>query len=619
MASLGIDCDVSTLEFHLHRGPDTPDEFWVQLTSRFMPDRRSSLTVVRASIDEFLSRRQWMRQACARWNVSLIWEDRARRIVGSQIRLSDEFAQLLADDLSMVEHLDIPALLSATRFEGELREFQQRDLAKLRSLSHGANYSVPGSGKTAVTYALYELERVAGRVEQLVIVGPLSAFEAWVEEAALWIIPSPSISFVRGSEVGPTEVLLINYQRISSQFAELVSHMRRKPTHLVLDEGHRIKRGWRGEWGSACLRLSYFAERRDVLTGTPAPNHPRDLEALVDFCWPGQGRTALPEESFSAITDAGVAEAAGRRLAPLFVRTTKDELELPPLRLRIVEAPLGAVQREIYAALRHQFAGRFRLTRLEETNLAEMGRIVMYLLEAASNPALLSSGSSDDDPLSFRHPPLEVPKNARLTDLIGGYGRYETPPKYVETARIIDDNRSRGQKTLVWSNFVRNLEWLRHRVLSGLQPAMIHGGVPMESGTRPSRQEELDRFRRDPDCWVLLANPAAMAEGVSLHRDCNSAVYVDRTFNAGQFLQSQDRIHRLGLPDGVQTTITILVTRETIDEVVNTRLAEKIQNLAALMQDPGLPAMSLPDEDEYGLPMDNQMDIAELFQHLRTG
>ena len=618
MPSLEITCDPSVLEFCLHRGSNTPDEFWVQLTSRFIPDQRSSMMIVRASIDELLSRRHWLRQTCVRWGVALNWEDSARAVVKKHILQADELERLITAPDATEEYLDVGRLLSATRFVGQLRRFQERDLSKLCTLSHGANYSVPGSGKTAVTYALYELEREAGRVDQLVIVGPLSAFEAWSEEAALWMRPSPSISSVRGPEIDETEVVLINYHRLSSQFDELAAHMRRKPTHLVLDEGHRMKRGWTGEWGTACLRLAYFAERRDVLTGTPAPNHPRDLEALVDFCWPGQGRIALPEEAFSAMPAAGVAAATGLRLAPLFVRTTKDELELPAPRLHVVETPLGALQREIYAALLHQFAGQFRLTRFEETNLAEMGRIIMYLLEAASNPALLSAGSSDDDPLSFRHPPLEVPKNARLLDLIGNYGRYETPPKFVETAKIIESNRNRGQKTLVWSNFVRNLEWLRHRVLTGLQPAMIHGGVPMDSGTGPSRQEELDRFRRDPDCWVLLANPAAMSEGVSLHRECNSAVYVDRTFNAGQFLQSQDRIHRLGLPDGVDTTIRILVAPGTVDEVVNTRLAEKIENLGALMQDPGLPAMSLPDEDDYGPPIDSQKDIAELFQHLQT-
>src|SRR5256885_10080525 len=51
-----------------------------------------------------------------------------------------------------------------------------------------------------------------------------------------------------------------------------------RPTLVVLDEAHRMKKGWRGEWGRACLSLAYLAARRDVLTGTPAPNSPRDLQ-----------------------------------------------------------------------------------------------------------------------------------------------------------------------------------------------------------------------------------------------------------------------------------------------------------------------------------------------------
>ena len=134
---------------------------------------------------------------------------------------------------------------------------------------------------------------------------------------------------------------------------------------------------------------------------------------------------------------------------------------------------------------------------------------------------------------------------------------------------------------------------------------MVHGGVAVEARSGNTRQSEIDRFRNDPDCSVLLANPAAMSEGVSLHQVCNSAIYVDRTFNAGQFLQSQDRIHRLGLPPGVETSITILQTDGTIDEIVNDRLSGKVDALATLMTDPGLPTMTLPDEDDYGGAVDS--------------
>ena len=595
-----------------------PMEFWIQLASRFVPYHRDPENVVLVSVDELLQRRTWLSQLCQRWNISLQWEDSARDAVGQFVNLSVEFDQVRnAGEETSVAHFKIGDLLEATRFAGQLRGFQLRDLSKLVGLLHGANYSVPGAGKTAVAYALHEIERHQGRVDQLVVIAPLSAFGSWIDEGKQWLEPAPAVQpFGEPVREGGT-VALINYQRVVSRFDEVAKHVSKGSTHLVLDEAHRIKRGWSGEWGSACLRLAYLAERRDVLTGTPAPNHPRDLEPLVDFCWPGQGRRALPEGAFDPHPLPTVLAEASVGLKPFYVRTTKDELGLPTPEIDVIEVPCGPLQSDIYAALRHRFAGRAALNRRQEVQLAEMGRIIMYLLEAASNPALLASGSSRDDPEAFHHPPLEIPNDSRLVDLISNYGRHETPPKFVEVAKIVAANRDAGEKTLVWSNFVRNLEWLANRVLTAMNPAVIHGGVPIESSAIPTRDEEIARFRNDSECWVLLANPAAMAEGISLHRECNHAVYIDRTFNAGQFLQSQDRIHRLGLPVGVNTTITILMSVGTVDEIVDRRVEEKVRTLSALMQDQGLPEMTLPDEDNYGPPIDNDVDLEELFSHLR--
>ena len=73
--------------------------------------------------------------------------------------------------------------LAGTRFVHDLRPFQLRDAGRLLALPNGANFSVPGAGKTAVTYAVYEAERSAGRVTKLLVVAPLSAFAAWQDEA----------------------------------------------------------------------------------------------------------------------------------------------------------------------------------------------------------------------------------------------------------------------------------------------------------------------------------------------------------------------------------------------------------------------------------------------------
>ena len=58
----------------------------------------------------------------------------------------------------------------------------------------------------------------------------------------------------------------------------------------------------------------------------------------------------------------------------------------------------------------------------------------------------------------------------------------------------------------------------------------------------------------DGEYSVLISNPHTLAESVSLHKTCHDAVYFEYTFNLTHLLQSRDRIHRLGLPDGTKTT-----------------------------------------------------------------
>ena len=191
------------------------------------------------------------------------------------------------------------------------------------------------------------------------------------------------------------------------------------------------------------------------------------------------------------------------------------------------------------------------------------------------------------------------------------------PIKFDKLATQVGENAERGRKTLVWTNFVDNFEALG-RLLAPHRPAKIHGAVPTSADPASdivTRDSELERFRADEGCSVLIANPAAMAEGVNLHRACHDAIYVDRTFNAGQYLQSLDRIHRLGLEAGIETRITFLVCRQTIDEAVSDRVTLKAKRLSEMLSDAALATMALPDEEAYGEWIDPE-DADVLFAHL---
>jgi SNF2 family DNA or RNA helicase len=290
----------------------------------------------------------------------------------------------------------------------------------------------------------------------------------------------------------------------------------------------------------------------------------------------------------------------------LFTRTTKAELDLPPVTVRTAPVDLPPLHREVYQALCGQLSRRADAA---HGDLDALGRIVVYLLMAAISPALLSLGTTRYEPLSYRVPPLDVPADATITDLLRDLPAYEMSPKLAAAVRIVDRNSALDRKTIVWSTFIRSLTTLE-RMLAPYEPAMVHGGSP-------DRYEQLGRFRTDPRCRVLLTNPATLGEGISLHDVCHDAVYVDRDFAAGRYLQSLDRIHRLGLAPNVETTVTVLVASSTIDDVVTQRLAMKLDFMSAVLDDPSVRELGdLSEDPSVGAGLDTG-DIASLMGHLR--
>jgi hypothetical protein len=320
------------------------------------------------------------------------------------------------------------------------------------------------------------------------------------------------------------------------------------------------------------------------------------------FLYPGQDRAILPAAAYDdkmGRDDAVVSETS-QAIARYFVRTPKSRLGIPDPSWEIVSRPMGPIQQAIYEALVGRYRGGFNLPTESRRQFDRMGRVIMYLLEAATNPSLLVAGSDRFDEKGFAHPPLAIRGDEALAQLLSEYNSYEKPWKYEYVATAVADAASARQKVIIWTTFVRNIRALSHD-LAEFNPAVVHGGVkPADAATpgQPTREAELDRFRNDPACSVLLANPAAAGEGVSLHHWCHHAIYLDRSFNAGHFLQSQDRIHRLGLDPTITTKFTLLISEGTIDTVIDSRLREKVKALSILMNDPGLVTVALPESDE---------------------
>lgn len=602
------------------RDSDTLDDLWRAIHRNIAPGRTLATgNDIIVPIEDFLSQRNWLGNTLSTFGCDVSLSPAVIDLIEREDAENDEVSALLANPVLHRGEFPAPVTSSESRFRAQkLRQFQIRDLAHILSLSHGANFSVPGAGKTAVAYACYENERLKGRVQRLLVVAPLSAFDSWTTEALKWMNPAPVVTWFDQRIPASCEVLLINYQKLVSRYKQIAAWVYARPCHVILDEAHRIKQGRKGEWGSACLDIAYLAARRDILTGTPAPQHPTDFIALMDFLWPHQASRILPTTAMQPNPPPQVMREVSRRLQPLFSRTKKDELGLSPPRLKVELVSMKPLQAEIYTAVRSRMQQQIAMSLRDRVLVSQMTDVVMYLIEAATNPALLARALGGE-PQSAIWPPMPLPASSSLVEKILRYPSYEMPRKFEKLATMVASNAQKGRKTLVWSNFVANLEELAHRVLAPYNPALIYGAIPSSprETTFITRQSELARFRSDPSCMVLLANPAAMSEGVSLHEDCHDAIYLERTFNAGQYLQSVDRIHRLGLPPGIDTHITFLVSTGTIDQTIDTRVALKAKRLSQMLSDPNLTVMALPDPDDYGEWVETN-DLDSILSHLSS-
>ena len=486
--------------------------------------------------------------------------------------------------------------LEQVGFSRTLTPEQCRNVCKLASLPAGATFSVPGAGKTteALAYFFYH----ARPESRLLVVAPKNAFGAWDEQLDSCVGQRYG-TFVRltggGSAIQAIlktrpRFSIISYTQFPIVRDLLTQYLEECPVFMFLDESHRIKAGSHGVAADAIISVSHLPVRKLILSGTPMPQSEADLDPQMSFLY--------PELSFREKPAAGL-------IRPIYVRTTKDELHLPRPIVKRISLPLKPKQAAFYQLLRSEsYRDVCGLSRTSKRFVRQLGHSVVKLMQFASNPALLTR----DIQLLF---------SKELSDLLLDEGS----PKIEYACMRARELAAHGQKCIIWSSFVNNVELIAHR-LSDLGADHIHGGVDAGSEWEANTREgKLKRFHQDPDAFVLVANPAAASEGISLHTVCHTAIYIDRSFNAAQYLQSVDRIHRLGLPPDVDTTVEILECAHTVDQVVFNRLAEKIDLMAKVLNDPSLAIQNDPyafENDVWDGGIDDS-DVQAVLQHLGGG
>ena len=501
----------------------------------------------------------------------VVFTDNAR----SMLKTANDTSYNTALALNARSEAEIKAHLESIGFKRSLTINQLNNLKKISHLPGAATFSVPGAGKTTEALAFFFVN--ATDIDRLLVVAPKNAFSAWDEQLDACMGENYG-KFVRlrGGEAAiqialrtNPRFMLITYDQLSRVKNAIVPLLSSGNIYMFLDESHRIKGGKQIKRADAILEMAHLPKRKLIMSGTPMPQSPKDMISQFSFLYPTKD-----------VTDTTVIDL----IQPIFVRTTKGQLGIPKLDHRVVQVPMTQLQREIYKTLKSEVRRQLNpvLSDSSRYELRRIGKCVMKVMEFVSNPSLLSN---DMDYAFDRR--------------VGALLLESDGPKIDYACRRARQLAAEGKKVLIWSSFVQNVELIALR-LSDLGAEFIHGGVDAgDESDFDTREGKIKRFHTDDTCKVLVANPAACSEGISLHKVCQYAIYLDRSFNAAHYMQSEDRIHRLGLSPDAKPQIEFVECEDSIDQVVRTRLELKVKTMAQALEDSSLSVeISSVDYDE---------------------
>ena len=430
-----------------------------------------------------------------------------------------------------------------------LREQQMWDSFFMYAMQKSANFSVPGSGKTASVLGIYAYLRSKKIVKRLVVICPKNAFGSWIDEftACFGTIEPINVLNVHdprfrnaGQRIealqydsGKCNLILLNYE-IADSLMQGILPLVKAEALLVFDEVHKVKR-IDGQYAEQALQIAHDASYVVTLTGTPLPNSYVDIYNLLHILYPheydeffGFSVAMLKKPNNKEISDIN------DKLQPFFCRTTKEQLGVPLANADVlIKNEASEAENRLLKILKAAYHNKPLALLIRILQMEIEPKMLFDKLDFSDFSYLLDD-SVEAEEIDYADYSDEARK------LI--YGIDKTT-KFTSCVQLIMKLVGEGKTVIIWCIFVHSIVRLADALKKkGINVCCIYGEVPLEE-----RQNIITQFRNG-EKQVLLTNPHTLAESISLHSVCHDAIYYEYSYNLVHLLQSKDRIHRLGLP-----------------------------------------------------------------------
>ena len=299
------------------------------------------------------------------------------------------------------------------------------------------------------------------------------------------------------------------------------------------------------------------------MTGTPSANRPYDLWSQIKFLDNGKS-LGVDFESFKKEFDLNnklqnsINEQLKfsqnlslifKKISHFTVRETKEKsgINLPKKKFINIEAAWESSQKEKYSDLKEEFrifvekSGK----KIEEDAEPILKRIIR-LIQITSNPGLIDESY-----------------NAK-------------PGKLISLLELVNEILNKNEKLIIWTSYVKNIDWLA-KIFSKHLPLVLHGKQNVSQ-----RNNSINQFKNNCAHKILIATPQSSKEGLTL-TVANHCIFYDRTLSLDDYLQAQDRIHRIS--QNKECFIYNLIIKDSIDQWIDNLVSAKYWSSKLLIGD----------------------------------
>lgn len=486
----------------------------------------------------------------------------------------------------------------------QLRLKQMKDAFYLTMMQKSGNFSVPGSGKTSTVYGMYAYLKATSKVNKIIMIGPLNAFNSWINEYQSCFGNSRKLNYlniknlnstnekkmVLKYESGNKELILLNYEVLHT-LEEEIKNLITEDALVVFDEVHRIKNPV-GMRAGAALRITGNAKYMVALTGTPIPNGYKDIYNLLNLLYPYDYNHFFNFE-ISLLSNPNKSEVKmiNDKIQPFFTRTTKEELGVPSTNSdKIIEVKASNEEQELFKIILSKYKSNQLALFAKIMQLESSPSLLLEMLDLKDFEDMLDLSVNHEDFVEYQDYSKDI------EDLVY---KIDRTSKMKKLLKLVNQIVNEYKTAIVWCIFIKTMYKLKSDLRQmGIRAEVISGSVSQEE-----RNEIINKFK-NKEIDILITNPHTLAESVSLHQTCHDAIYFEYSYNLVHLLQSKDRIHRLGLKLDdytqyyyFQQCYQMEQGKYSLGERIYKRLSEKEQLMLDAIDNHELEILPTEDED----------------------